>query len=72
MLDDGNVGGKQQCVRGPLAAGGVVDVERVDTDQCCVMVGEPGCARPGQEVPALGVGASLLRYGVICGAGSPG
>lgn len=56
MLDDGNAGGKQQRVRGPLAVGGVVDVERVDADECDIMISEPGCARPGQEVPALGVG----------------
>jgi hypothetical protein len=42
MLDHGNPGGKQQRVRGPFAVGGVVDVERVDTDQRCVMFGEPG------------------------------
>jgi hypothetical protein len=42
VLDDGNTGGQQQRVRGPFAVGGVVDVERVDTDQCRVMGGEPG------------------------------
>ena len=33
MLDNGNACGKQQRVRGPLAVGGVVNVERVDADQ---------------------------------------
>ena len=56
VLDDGYAGGKQQCVRGPLTVGGVVDVERVDADECGVMGGEPGRARPGQEVPVFGVG----------------
>lgn len=56
MLDDGNAGGKQQRVRGPFAVGGVVEVERVDADECGIMIGEPGCARPGQEMPVFGVG----------------
>jgi hypothetical protein len=46
VLYDGNAGSQQQRVRGPLTVGGVVDVERVDADQCGVMVREPGCARP--------------------------
>jgi hypothetical protein len=43
MLDDGDAGGKQQRVRGPLTVGGVVDVERIDADECGVMISEPGC-----------------------------
>lgn len=56
MLDDGNADGEQQSVRGPRAVGGVVDVERIDADKCGTVIGEPGRARPGQEVPAFGVG----------------
>jgi len=43
-------------VCGPLALGGVVDVERVDANERGIVVSEPGCDRPGQEVPVLGVG----------------
>jgi hypothetical protein len=37
MLDDGNAGREQQCVRGSLTVGGVVDVQRVDADQRCAV-----------------------------------
>jgi hypothetical protein len=41
MLDDGNAGGEEQCVCGSLTVGGVVDVQRVDADQYCVMGSAP-------------------------------
>lgn len=37
MLDDGNAGREQQGVRGSLTVGGVVDVQRVDADQRCLI-----------------------------------
>jgi hypothetical protein len=53
VLDDGNTGREQQGVRGPLAVGGVIDVERVDADQCHVLAGEPYGGGPGQEMPVF-------------------
>jgi hypothetical protein len=44
MFHDRDTGCEQQRMRGPFAVGGVVDVERVDTDQRCGPVSEPGGA----------------------------
>jgi hypothetical protein len=55
VLDDRDAGREEQRVGGPFAVGGVVDVERVDADERGLVVGEPGGAGPGEEVPALGV-----------------
>jgi len=53
VLDDGDAGGEQQRVRGSFSVGDVVDVERIDTDECRTMGDKPGSAGPGEEVPVF-------------------
>jgi hypothetical protein len=66
VLDDTDAGGEQQRVRRSLTVCGVVDVHRIDTDECCTLVHEPGGACPGEEVPVLGVGRRA-EPGVVAG-----
>jgi len=53
VLDDRYAGGEQHGVSRPFAVRGVIDVECVDADECCVVISEPGGAGPGKEVRAL-------------------
>ena len=53
MLDDGDASSEQQRVGGPFGVGDVVDVERVDADECCTVVDKPAGAGPGEEVPVF-------------------
>jgi hypothetical protein len=53
VFNHGDAGGEQQGVCGSFGVGGVVDVERVDTDECRTVVDKPGSAGPGEEVPVF-------------------
>ena len=54
VLDDGDPGGQQRGVHRARWAAGVIDVDRVDADQCGLLLGQPAAAaavRKGFAVP---------------------
>lgn len=56
MLDDRNAGPEQKRLCRPFSIGGVIDVDRVDPDECRTTVGKPGSSSVGQKAGLAGVG----------------